>query len=138
VTFEVNEERGEVLILLDGKPYPMRPSYAAMKAIERVTGSTLTSLVFRLALPKVGLSLEEMSVIVTEGIRAAGADRGDKMLQAFAYDRVGELIYAGGFLVATDPIEQFLKNAITGGAQPKKKDEGKADPATPTGTTTAD
>jgi len=117
---EVNPERGEVAILLDGKAYPMRPSYKAMVAIERATGATILGLSFRLALPRDGLTLEEMAIIITEGVRAAGEERNDPMLKGFSTERVGELLFDGGILAAAAPIEAFLRNAITGGGSAKK------------------
>lgn len=123
---QVNAERGEVAIVLDGKSYPMRPSFEAMQAIERGTGSALPELVHKMIRRPCGLSLSDMALIVTETVRAAGKDRDDKMLQAWEPARVGELIYSGGWPKALEAIEKLLINACNGGAAPKpgKKAEG--------------
>jgi hypothetical protein len=121
---EANPERGEVTILLDGRAYPMRPSYEAMLSIEGKSGSSLLSILSRHAQPDMGLTLTEMAIIVTEGIKAAGKDREDKFLMAVSQDKIGELIYRSGFVASLAPVEAFLLNAISGGmeADGKKKE----------------
>lgn len=120
--YDINEERGEVGIRLDGKLYPMRPSFTAMLNIERKTGRTLVSLSASFAAGRFGgLPLEELAIIVVEGIHAAGAERNEQMLQGFDTTRVAEHLFDGGLLEAMEPIDNFLKNALTGGSKPKKK-----------------
>jgi hypothetical protein len=118
---DVNKERGEVPILLDGKVYPMRPSYEAIQAIEQRHGPIL-SLVTRLASPVHRLRMDELATIVTETIRAAGKDRDDKMLMSVQEDRIGELLYEHGIAKTVDVLELLLINMITGGGQAKKKE----------------
>ena len=117
---DANPERGEVLILLDGKPYPMRPSYSAMQAIEQKLGPLL-ALVTRLAHPAKRLTIDEMAFVVAETIRAAGQERDDAMLKGVTYERVAEMIYSDGLINAIDPLEALLINMISGGGKAKKK-----------------
>src|SRR6185503_17748585 len=115
-------ERGEVEIVLDGKAYPMRPSRAAAKAIELGTGRSLESLIYRMAQgSKEGLTLTEREIIVTEGIKAAGKDRGDPMLLAVNQEKIGELLYAAGVLSYISILQSFLLNAVLGGVDASKK-----------------
>lgn len=120
---DANPERGEVPILLGGKSYPMRPSYAAIKAIELALGPVV-ALATKLAHPLERLSVDALSIIVTEAIRAAGKDRDDKVLQAFTPEKVAELIFDQGILSAIEPVEVLLVNMITGGGEAKKKPSG--------------
>ncbi len=117
---DVNEDRGEVPILLDGKLYPMRPSYAAVKAIESSLGPVM-AIAPKLAHPMHRLTVNELAVIVTEAVRAAGKERDDKILQSFSTERVAELIYDGGVMNVIDQIELLVINMITGGTKSEKK-----------------
>lgn len=129
-----NPERGEVELMLDGKAYPLRPSYTAMRAIEHGTGKTLVQLSAAVGRGAFGgLPLDEMAVIVVEGIKAAGRDRNDDpMLTGIDGGRIGELIYDTGVIEVTKTIERFLMNALSGGTTKKKK---KGDQATAVSTT---
>ena len=119
---EANPERGEVPIVLGGKTYPMRPSYAAIQAIERQHGSIL-ALATRLAHPLHRLPIDTMAFIVTECIRAAGKDRGDKMLLGVSQERISEMISEQGVVTVVDALDVFLVNMITGGGKGSKKEE---------------
>jgi len=116
---EINEERGEVAIALRGETYPMRPSYEAMRAIERDTRRSLQALMVSWSDAKVGLTLDELSCVVTECVRAAGRDRKNPMLSGYQKDVIAALIYETGFLSIAGSIEQLLINAMSGGAKPK-------------------
>lgn len=120
--YTVNAERGEVLILLGGKAYPMRPSYNAMVAIEAKLGS-IVALSYRHANPLQGLGIKEMAIIICEAVKAAGSERQDSMLLGFSETRVGEFIAADGHLSVLEQVQNLLLNMITGGAAPKKKDD---------------
>ena len=115
-----NPERGEVEITLDGKTYPMRPSFEAMQRIEHQTGRQLMRMVMDFR--DHGLSLTECSVIVAEGIKAAGRDRDDKLMQSVKTDKIGEMIYENGIMEAVPACMEFLMNALNGGKAPKKKE----------------
>ncbi len=125
-----NPERGEVDILLDGKAYPMRPTFQAVQAVERETGHSLVALVRKAAAKD--LSIETMAVIVTETVRAAGQDRGDPMLRNVSTERIAQLLYEGGVMNAQPAVFEILLNALNGGRPPQKKDTA----ADETGTTT--
>src|SRR5690606_38550570 len=99
----VNAERGEVPILLGGRTYPMRPSYAAIQAIERQHGPVLT-LCTRLGSPLHRLNIDEMATIVTETVKAAGKDRDDKMLQGVKREKIAELIYEQGIISVVEAL----------------------------------
>ena len=115
----VNEERGEVAIVLDGATYPMRPSYEAMVAIEAKLGS-LVALSYRHANPLKGLTVHDLATIIMESVRAAGKDRNDPMLTGVSHDKVARLIAADGMLSAVQPVERLLVNMITGGSKKKE------------------
>jgi hypothetical protein len=119
---EANPERGEVPILLNGRAYPMRPSYTAVEAIERALGPVV-ALGSRMTDPMHRLKVSEMSIIVAESIKAAGKDRNDKMLQAMKADKIAELIYEQGIVSVLDPILILLVNMVSGGGKAKKKPE---------------
>jgi len=58
-----NPWRGEVEIVLDGKPYVLRPTFAALSAMEQQFGMGLVALAGKLA--AAGITLEELAVIIT-------------------------------------------------------------------------
>jgi hypothetical protein len=128
----INPDRGEVGVTLDGKLYPLRPSYEAQMAIEQQLDCSLDELFTRMrryegalsnkadATRDVGLKLREIAVIVCEGMKAAGKDRGDKDLLASSVDRCAELCAKRRFAMA-QPVTEFLANALFGGADTEKK-----------------
>lgn len=121
-----NPERGEVEIVLDGKPYPMRPSYEAAIAIEQELGS-LIRLFRRVHESGDGLTIREMACIVHETIKAAGKDRGDAMLTGVNRARIAELLYAEGVVdVFQSAVARLLGNMLSGGS--KKKAESPSSP----------
>lgn len=128
---DINPERGEVGILLDGKVYCMRPTFSAIQQIERQLNTSLARLA-RMAVAS-ELSLEHMAVIATEGIRASG----DPLMKAVNAERVGDLIYRAGVMQSMMPILEFLGNAINGG-KPLETAQGNDEAAGSSGTTTAD
>lgn len=127
---EANEERGEVEITLGGTVYVMRPSYQAMISIERLTGRTMVALAVSVGEGRFGsLTLDECAHIVTQGIHAAGRDRGDKVVQAYKTEKIGEMIYDDGIVESLPVIENFLINALSGGTKKKaKKSEEESPP----------
>jgi len=143
--YTANAERGEVLIELRGKPYPMRPSYEAQVAIETRLGTSIEDLWVRSARfaeamfrgtsaeagdrmgailradfgPNIGLKLTELAVIVCEFMRAAGREREDVDLKATAHEKTAELL-AEIRMAAYPAICTVLNNALSGGASPKE------------------
>lgn len=117
----INAHRGEVGITLDGKEYPMLPTYEAMAAVERRLGSVL-SLSRRMLDPKQGLpTVAETAVLVTECIRAAGRARNDTILQEVSEEIIGQKLYEEGILEVMEAVSEVLGNMITGGTAPKKR-----------------
>lgn len=119
-----NPERGEVEVVLDGKPRPLRPSYEAIRAIELELNTTLASLCARAIIPS-GLQISEIESILFHGMTAAGKDRNDPFLTGVKRERLGELAYRAGVTNVIDPVGAFLSNALNGGmpVERKKKDE---------------
>ncbi len=111
-----NPHRGEVTIKLDAD-YVLRPDFEAAVAIDEQLGSIID--VARRALGDQSLSYREISVIVTEGMRAHGRATGDEMTANAKLKRVQQLIYDAGIynVSVIVPVMQFLANAVTGGAQ---------------------
>lgn len=116
----VNAERGEVGIELDGRTYPMRPSYEAILDIENKIGPIL-ALSMRLRDPGQMLSLEEIATIVCSCIRAAGRAREDKMLSAVGVEKIQALIFESGLHYTVSPLTALFYNMLTGGGEAKKK-----------------
>jgi hypothetical protein len=135
--YGIQEDRGEVGITFQDVTYPMRPSYEAQAAIESTLGVGIEELWLRLrnlgaavngVLPAgtVGLQLRQMAVIVNEGIRAAGKQRGDRTLQTFQADRLMELIVSGSRFDLNMPLTRLLSNMLFGGDTEKKADAAPA------------
>lgn len=122
----VNPERGEVGIELDGRIYPMRPSYEAILEIESAIGPIL-AISMRLKDPQQMLKLDEIAVIVCTCIQAAGRDREDPMLAGVKAEKVRKLIYADGMHYAIRPLTALLYNMLTGGGESKKKPDASLD-----------
>jgi hypothetical protein len=116
----INPDRGEVGLTLAGRVFPMLPTFAAANAIEQQLGA-VSNLVARFIhgtdLPK----FQDMAIIATECIRAAGRDRGDPMLAGVNVEKIGQMIYDQGvdeeLLTA---LGQLLGNMVSGGTNRKK------------------
>ena len=121
---KANAERGEHELVLGGKTYALRPTHAAIVAIEKTAGASL------LALVRLGntaqLTLGQLGAIAGELIRA-GADDGDKLTAAVDDERIGELIYEQGLPTVTAKLTLCLLDAATGGRT--SSGEAKAAPA---------
>lgn len=111
MTEAANPQRGEVDILLDGKSYPMRPSYETMVAIEKELGSLMAVARRFRSEGEGGITIREAAVIVTEGVKAAGKARKDTMLSGFQVDVVGRKIFEAGLL--STPIFEALANFLS-------------------------
>lgn len=124
----INSERGEVGLELGGRVFPMLPTFAAVNAIEAQLGA-VSSLVRRMLggndLPR----FNELAVIATECIKAAGRDRNDSMLYGVNAQKLGEMIYAEGLTEALiTSFGELLTNMVSGGS--RKKAEAVAAAAT--------
>lgn len=121
-----NAARGETTLLLGGKSYRLRPSYAAIVAIEDELGRSAIELLR--ASNAMALSYEDMGVIAAEFIRA-GADEDDAMTRSIASDRIAELIFEEGSAAALVSLTVALASAVSGG----RTASGEAKPVTTTG-----
>ena len=109
---KANSQRGEHELVLGGKSYVLRPSHAAMVAIEEETGKATLGLV---RLGRAGeLSLAQLGTIAAELIRA-GADEGDSMTRSVSAEKIGEMIFESGLPVAQTTLTMCLLDAATGG-----------------------
>lgn len=103
-------ERGEGELELDGVRYRLRPSHAAIRAIERRTDRSLLALV---RMGNVGdLPLASLGIIAAELIRA-GAE--DEMTRSVSADHLEELILEEGIPGANARLTLVLLDAATGG-----------------------
>lgn len=136
---EANDLRGEVDIELDGQRYVLRPSYTAIKAMEKKTGQPMLQLA---TLAEQGaLDQETQAIVVTELVRAWGrglhldeyATAEDKAIATSAKGvnahAMGELLYSVGVMLVQPRIAIVLGLAVTGGCLPSGE-------LKPTGTTT--
>ncbi|WP_052730460.1 GTA-gp10 family protein [Sphingomonas sp. SRS2] len=110
-----NEIRGEQAILLDGITHVMRPSWAALQAIEDATGMSIVELGARAEMGRLrGL---QIAVVVTECIKADLRHHG-KSREADAWDVnvvAAKLMEAdGGLVAAIKQLPPFLRDAVTG------------------------
>lgn len=114
-----NELLGESAITLEGVEYGLRPSYAAITAIEAQTGRSLLQLGD--AAGSGALGHEQAAVIVAECMKAWGRSGGDiaspeqKVATQVNKGRVGELLMEAGLLLVAKRLEILLFKACTGG-----------------------
>lgn len=109
---------GEISITLDAE-YVLRPSYAAISAIEEKTGRSIIELANEAS--RGGLKLKESAIIATAMMRAWGGEAtgmGDEVQAGAAKAneaRVGELIYEEGLPKINARLAVVLIGAATGG-----------------------
>jgi hypothetical protein len=128
---KANPERGEHDLALPGRTYLLRPSHAALKAIERETDRSVLELV---RLGNAGaLRMSQLGIIAAELIRA-GADEADDMTRSVDAERIEELIFenegpdgVGGLPYAQSRLTLCLLDGATGGRT--VSGEAKAAPA---------
>jgi len=107
-----NRIRGEHELALGAKTYRLRPSFAAMIAIEEKTGRTCLELV---RMGNAGaIPLGMAGTIAAELIRA-GADAKDALTQKVAGEKIAELIFEQGLPGAIARLTLCLADAVTGG-----------------------
>ncbi len=120
-----NAARGEVAIGLDDSTFVMRPTLAAIQAIEQRTGQGLFAIWARLR--DNALTTQEIAIVAHEGMRAVDS--------TIAYERVSAMIYAarpysGPVMTA---VAHFILHALNGGRAPADADAGEAKAARTTG-----
>lgn len=103
-----NSLKGEVEIRLGGERFVMRPSFAAIMAIEADLGGVVP-LARRAARGDFGL--RDLTVIVREGLNAHARAAGVKPFDA---DRVGAMILAEGIANVAGPVRDFLTAVLSG------------------------
>lgn len=113
-----NEQRGEVSITLQGKAYTLRPSFAAIAAIERRTGCGIMLLAQKFLSVSFGLS--DAVTVMEECAKAA-----DTPLPADA----GEIIRQEGLEGLALPLMQLVTAAIRGDAPAKDGEAGEVQAA---------
>ncbi len=99
-----NSLKGEVEITLSGERYVMRPSFAAIMAIEAELGGVVP-LARRAA--KGDFGLKDLTVIVREGLGAYGT--------RLERNEVGAMILAEGLANVAGPVRDFLTTVLSGG-----------------------
>jgi len=127
-----NARRGEQTVMLEGVEYVMRPSFAAIEAIETKTGKALAELMILATAAK--LKGVEIAVIVTECVKADLRQRGrGAEADMWQERRVAELLMdaEGGLFKMITDLVGFLKAAATG--EYTSKGELKAAAGSPTG-----
>jgi hypothetical protein len=102
-----NLHRGEVPLTLGGRALTLRPSFAALVAIERGTGLGLMQLAYRLGCG----AIEHLPAIICEGARAAG--------ETIETAEIEAAIEAEGMLPALRAAGALLANALGGGTSEK-------------------
>lgn len=109
---------GEITVTLDAE-YTLRPSYAAISAIEEATGESIIMLANRAA--NGALKLKDSAIIVTEMLKAWGreadADSSADQRAAvkFGTEGVAKLIYERGLPGINARLAIVLIAAATGG-----------------------
>jgi len=128
VAGDANDLRGEVDLVLEGQRFVLRPSYTAIKAMERKTGLPLQELAIRAE--QCLLNQEHQAIAVTELVRAWGrelaadeyASAADRALVTSAKganpDSIGELLYPVGVMAVQPRVAIVLGWALTGGCLP--------------------
>lgn len=107
-----NKARGELELVLAGKAYRLRPSFAANVAVEEATGHSLIELLRQAN--ACALRLDQLGVLCGEYIRAGAADD-DRMARAVADERIAELIYEEGVASVYPVLTLLLAGAVSGG-----------------------
>lgn len=139
------ELRGEVDLVLDGQRFVLRPSYAAIVAMEKKTGRSLLELATMAE--QTVLPQETQAVVTTELVRAWGrglaldeyASAADRAIATSAKgasaDTMGELLYGVGAMAVQPRLAVVLGMALTGGCLPsgEAKPVGMTTPEIPAG-----
>jgi hypothetical protein len=106
---ETNPQRGDVAVTLGGLKFNLRPSFAAIAAIEAATGQGILAL--SRAFFDDRLKLTDAAIVVAAAARAGGRAK-------VADARMGELLHAAGFFASAElvgAVAQLLNAMISGG-----------------------
>jgi hypothetical protein len=109
---------GEITITLDAE-YVLRPSYAAISAIEEAIGESIIVLANRAA--NGALKLKDSAIIATEMLKAWGREAGEgstadqRAAASFGSEGVAKLIYQQGLPGINARLAIVLIAAATGG-----------------------
>jgi hypothetical protein len=107
---------GEIDLELEGVAYRLRPTFEAVREIEKGTGRNLFDLVRQVE--QGGLTFDDIGIIVAACIRAEAKASGDGALAMIRPQRAAELVYAedgGALLAIRTAIHPLLFGALTGG-----------------------
>lgn len=108
---KANPERGEHEVSLGGVTYVLRPSYAAIRAIEDKSGKSIVDIA------KEGhagaMLLYDAQIVAGEMIRAGAGD--DPFLANLSNEKIGELIFEAGLPHVAARLVVALVDAATGG-----------------------
>jgi hypothetical protein len=110
-----NPHRGEIAVTLGGVKFVLRPDFEAVAAIDTQLGSVMLLTRRAIAQPA-SLSLAELAVVVTEGIKAHGRATGGVNAHA-GLETVKRMIFDAGIPTVMEPVCRFLAAAVTGGAK---------------------
>lgn len=113
-------DRGEVTVRLEGTEYVLRPTFEACMAVEKQIGRSLIHLASEADAQR--LTIEEMSIIAAEFIRAYGKDQQIASLIGVRAENIAPLIYAEGVIGVAPRLAIVLIGAITGGMKPSQGD----------------
>lgn len=100
-----NKERGEVVVVLAGREYVMRPTFEALAQIEGRLGVGIVSLLRSISAGQFGV--RDFAAVIHAGIDA-GPDRGP------SYAEVGRLAAAEGLMGLLPFVTEFLMAPVEG------------------------
>ncbi len=112
-----NPHRGEIVVALAGRDFILLPTFEAVVAIDETLGGII-ALTKRAIADPASMTLQELAVILTEGIRAKGREDGSAD-QHSGVDVVKKMIWGAGAFTVVPAACEFLKAAVTGGTAGK-------------------
>jgi hypothetical protein len=110
-----NPHRGEISVKLDGADHVLRPDFDAILAIDEGLGG-ITALTRRAIADVSSLTLQELAVVITEGIKAHGRSTGSASAHS-GVDTVKRMIVKNGIPTVLPAVAAFLAAAVTGGVE---------------------
>lgn len=114
----VLDTQGQIAVPLDGQDFVLRPSYEAIRNIERQLARSLFDLA--MAASQGGLAIDDQAIIVNEMMRAHGKTISDDDPLATTYrssntTRIADLIYEAGAPRVSARLVVLLTGALNGG-----------------------
>lgn len=107
---DANPDRGEHEVVLAGTTYRLRPSFAAITAIERKCEKSLMAITR--SANDGAVSLDTVGIIARELIRAGAQDELTRNVSA---ERLAQLAFEEGLPVVVSRLTLCLADAVTGG-----------------------